>query len=93
MKKYYVYILSNKNGTVLYIGYTDNINRRLKQHKKTTGSVFTKKYNVTELLFFESFDEMKVAKDRERQLKNWRSDWKWDLVKMSNPDLKEIEIR
>jgi len=64
----------------------------LKQHKSGTGSVFTKRYNVSEMLFFESFDEMKIAKDREKKLKNWHSVWKWDLINESNPDLKTLEI-
>ena len=91
-QKYYCYFLSNKNRTVLYIGYTDNLRRRISEHKKGNGALFTKKYNATELVYFECFTEKKIAKTRELQLKNWRKDWKWDLVKGNNPDLKILEI-
>lgn len=92
MKQYFVYILSNKNRTVLYIGYTDNVKRRLRQHEKGNGSLFTKKYNVIELMCLEKFCEKKVAKEREKQLKNWHEEWKWNLIKETNPDLKTLEI-
>ena len=90
--KYYCYILSNKNRTVLYIGYTDNLGRRIHQHEKGNGALFTKKYNAYDLMYFEVFNDKREAKKRESQLKNWRKDWKWDLVKSINPDLKILEI-
>lgn len=82
--------MTNKNRTVLYIGYTNNIERRIKEHKKGNGAVFTKKYNVHDLVYFEGFDEMKIAKKREKQLKNWHKEWKWNLIKGSNPELKTL---
>lgn len=92
MDQYYVYILSNNNRTVLYIGYTENIQRRIKQHVNGKGALFTKKYNATELIYIEEYDDIKKAKKRERQLKNWNRDWKWELVKKSNPSLNKITI-
>ncbi|PCI07483.1 MAG: endonuclease [Flavobacteriaceae bacterium] len=92
MKKYFVYILSNKNRTVLYIGYTSNIDRRLMEHKKANGTNFTKKYNVVDLVYLETFEDMTVAKKREKQLKNWYKEWKWNLIKELNPTLKNIEL-
>lgn len=91
-KKYYCYILSNKNRTVLYIGYTDNLERRLNQHKRGNGALYTKKYNVVELVFFEEYEEKSEAKKREKQLKNWKREWKWDLVRNNNPELSTIKI-
>ncbi|AUC81359.1 GIY-YIG nuclease family protein [Lacinutrix sp. Bg11-31] len=91
-QKYYCYILSNKNKTVLYIGYTKDLKQRVKQHRLGTGALFTKKYNCYELLHFEKFITMKEAKSREKQLKNWNKEWKWDLIKVTNPDLKILEI-
>ena len=89
---YYCYILSNKNRSVLYIGYTEDLNRRVKQHK--SGSVvFTKKYNVVDLIYFETFEAEEEAKSRERQLKNWHKEWKWNLIKKENPDLLIIELK
>ncbi len=92
MEQYCVYILSNKNRTVLYIGFTGDIKKRVDQHEKGFGALFTKKYNATELIYFETYEEKKVAMSREKQLKNWHKDWKWDLIKKSNPDLNTIEL-
>ena len=92
--KYYCYILSNKNKnrTVLYIGYTDNLKRRVMQHKSGNGSLFTKKYNVNDLVYFEQFEDNKSARKREKQLKNWHKEWKWDMIKKLNPNLRILEI-
>ncbi|MCH3885132.1 GIY-YIG nuclease family protein [Tenacibaculum sp. MSW2] len=90
--KYYCYILTNKNRTVLYIGYTDNLKRRVEQHKKGNGALFTKKYSVCELIYFEEFIDSNSARKREKQLKNWHKDWKWNLIKESNPSLITLEV-
>ena len=90
MKESYVYITSNKNRTVLYIGVTSNILKRLEQHKNGVGSKFTSKYNATDLLYFENFTTIKLAIQREKQLKNWHSDWKWNLIKEHNSELKDL---
>ena len=92
MKEYYCYILSNKNRTVLYVGYTDNIKRRVLQHKQGNGALFTKKYNVVDLIFYEEYDNSKEARDWERQLKNWHKEWKLNLIKDVNPNLNTINI-
>ena len=90
MKQSYVYILSNKNRTVLYIGVTSNLLERVTNHKNDKGSVFTKKYNVTDLLFFEVFTNINDAIKREKQLKTWHKVWKWDLIKEQNNDLRDL---
>lgn len=77
---------------MLYIGYTNNLKIRIKQHINQNGAFFTKKYNIVDLLYYEVFEEMKLAKAREKQLKNWHSDWKWNLIKKSNPNLNTIDI-
>jgi len=92
MNLYYVYFLTNKNRTTLYIGYTDNLERRNRQHKSGSGAVFTKKYNVYDLHYFEVYEIKKLAKDREKQLKNWHKEWKWNLVIEKNPELKTLEL-
>ncbi|MFD0964061.1 GIY-YIG nuclease family protein [Pseudofulvibacter geojedonensis] len=92
MKKYYCYILSNKNRTVLYVGFTNNLKQRLSRHKSGNGSVFTKKYNVYDLIYYEEFNDNIKARKREKQIKNWHKEWKWNLIKKSNPLLKVIEI-
>ena len=91
-KLYYCYILTNKNRTVLYIGYTEDLKHRLEQHQNGSGTNFTKKYNVTHLIYLEDFTDKKEAKKREKQLKNWRKEWKWNLIKENNPLLEAIEL-
>jgi len=90
MQKGYAYILTNANCTVLYIGATKNLKNRIDCHRNGTGAVFTKKYNATVLIYFEEFDDFGDAFKREKQLKNWHKDWKWNLVKVSNPELKDL---
>ena len=85
MMKYYCYIISNKNRTVLYIGYTEDWKQRFKDHKNGRGTVFTKRYNIHYLIHLEDFESKKEAKSREKQLKNWHKEWKWNLIKASNP--------
>lgn len=90
MKNSYIYILSNKNRTVLYIGVTGDLIKRIRAHKSGTGSEFTKKYNLKDLLYFEEFMDINQAISREKQLKNWSKEWKWNLVKELNPELKDL---
>ena len=71
MKDYYVYILSNKANTVLYIGVTNNLERRIYEHKNGVLEGFTKKYNVHKLVYFEMCGDIKDAIAREKQLKKW----------------------
>lgn len=92
IQKYYCYILTNKNRTVLYIGYTDNLKRRIIQHKNGTATLFTKKYSVYYLVYFETFDNKRDTKTRERQLKNWHKEWKWNLIKSENQKLETLSI-
>ena len=92
MEKVYVYITTNKNFTVLYVGATKNLKSRMGHHKKGTGAVFTKKYNATVLIYFEEFVDYNDAFVREKQLKNWHKDWKWNLVKVLNPELKDLYL-
>lgn len=62
------------------------------QHKSGNGSNFTKKYFVFDLIYFEIFNSSILGRNREKQLKNWHKEWKWNLVRMSNPELKTLEI-
>jgi putative endonuclease len=87
MGKGYVYILTNIERTTLYIGVTSNLNQRIWDHKQGKGSEFTAKYKLSILLYAEEFDSLSDAIAREKQLKAWRKDWKWELIKKSNPEL------
>ena len=90
MEEGFVYILSNKNRTTTYIGVTNDIERRMIEHKIGSGSRFTSKYKLYELMYYESYSLIIDAIDREKQLKNWHRDWKWNLIKEENPKLVDL---
>jgi len=90
METFYVYILSNKMRTVLYIGVTNDLERRIFEHKTGHGSKFCIKYNVTDLMYYEEYPLIIDAISREKQLKNWHRDWKWNLIKTKNKYLYDI---
>ncbi len=90
MKTYYVYILSNWTGSVLYIGVTNDLIRRLFEHRQKEASTFTAKYNVEKLVYFEQCPEADIAIAREKQLKNWRRDKKIRLIEGLNPDWHDL---
>ena len=87
---FYIYILTNKNHTVLYIGVTSDLKRRLKQHKQKSNKGFTGKYNVEKLLYFESSPYVENAIKREKQLKKWNRTWKENLINEMNPDWNDL---
>lgn len=90
MKTYYVYILtSQKNGT-LYIGVTNNLDRRIYEHKNNLIEGFTKKYKVHTLVYFEEAPSIESAIAREKQLKNWRRYWKLELINNTNPNWNDL---
>lgn len=90
MPSNYVYIMSNKNLTTLYIGVTNNLQKRVLEHKQGEGSEFTKKYNLKKLLYLEEAESINDAIAREKQLKRWHSEWKWNLIKSTNPELNDL---
>ena len=89
---YFVYITTNPKRTVLYIGITNNLQRRLQEHFNNCGnkSTFAGRYFCYRLLYYERFDSAKSAIEREKQLKNWSRDKKLTLIKKTNPLLKFI---
>jgi len=92
MNQYFVYILTNKSNKVLYIGVTNNLERRMFEHKNKMINGFTKKYNLTKLVYFEETSDIKSALEREKQLKNWHRDWKINLINNFNPKWKDLSI-
>ncbi|UII19158.1 GIY-YIG nuclease family protein [Fulvivirga ligni] len=86
----YVYIVSNKSRTVLYIGVTSNLASRSWQHKHVEGSQFTKRYKCTDLVYFEFLPDIVSAIAREKQLKKWKRQWKFDLIRTINTDLRDL---
>ena len=88
---YYVYILSNKNNNVLYTGVTNDLIRRVYEHKHHLDkSSFTAKYNVTKLVYFEETSDVKAAIEREKQIKSWNRIRKFFMIKERNPGLEDI---
>lgn len=86
----YIYIVSNKYRTTLYIGVTTDLAARSDQHKNGDGSKFTKKYQCTDLIYYEFFPTIVEAINREKQLKKWKRVWKEDLIRRINPTLKDL---
>ncbi len=90
MNQYYVYIVSNKHRTTFYTGVTNDIKRRIAEHKELRGSAFCKKYNITDLVYFETFNDIFLAISREKQLKNWHREWKLNLIRSVNAEMKDL---
>ena len=89
---FYVYILTNKNKTVLYTGVTNNLHIRLHQHKnKTNPNSFTAKYNVAFLVYYEKYDWIQQAIEREKEIKNLSRTKKLDLIRIQNPNLEFLD--
>ena len=87
-----VYILASQPRGTLYIGVTSNLEARLWQHRKGTLPGFTSKHGVTRLVWFEMHGDMIAAITREKQLKNWRRQWKVNLIEASNPHWADLAI-
>ena len=90
---YFVYILSNWNHSVLYIGVTNNLERRLYEHKNHLVDGFTDKYNVTKLVYFENTSDVRSAIAREKQLKGWTRAKKIALVNKENPGWCDLSLQ
>ncbi len=90
MKKGFVYMMSNKQDGVLYIGVTSDIVKRVYEHKNDFVDGFTKQYNLKNLVYYEAYDEIEEAIKREKQLKNWHRDWKIELVNKQNPHWEDL---
>lgn len=87
---YYVYLTaSGKHGT-LYLGVTNNLVRRIYEHKSKVSPGFTSQYNVTRLVWYEIYDDAINAITREKELKKWRRDWKIRLIEEDNPDWTDL---
>ena len=87
---YYVYLLTNKGNTVLYTGVTNDLQRRIYEHKNKLIEGFTKKYNICKLVYFESTTDIQSAIEREKQIKGWIRKRKNQLIESINPDWKDL---
>ncbi len=89
---YYVYILTNMDNKVLYIGVTSNLLRRISEHKNNIHKGFTSKYNVYKLVYYEYTTDIIAAINREKQLKGWIRAKKIQLIENKNPDWKDLSV-
>ena len=90
MQIYYVYILSNYTNSTLYIGVTNDLKRRIYEHKNKLISGFSSKYNVNKLVYFEETTDIKSAIQREMNLKKWKREWKDEIIKKNNPSFYDL---
>ena len=89
-KQYCVYIMTNAHNTVLYTGVTNNLARRVYEHKNGLGGVFTKKYNINKLVYYEIGNDINEAIVREKQIKGGSRKKKIDLINSLNPERKDL---
>ena len=92
MKQYYVYIMTNKSRT-LYTGVTNNLERRVYEHKQKLIPGFTTKYNISRLVFFEATQDIRAAIEREKQIKGWLRSKKIALIESVNPQWEDLSSR
>jgi putative endonuclease len=89
-KNYYIYIITNSSNKTLYIGVSNDLTKRIFEHKNGIIKGFSKKYQLKKLVYFEDFNNIDDAIKREKQLKNWHREWKLNLIKNINPTLKDL---
>lgn len=90
---YYVYMLTNYNNKVLYTGVTNNLCRRLYEHKSKLIKGFTEKYNVNKLVYFEESNNPEAAIKREKQIKGWKREKKNNLIEKMNPKWEDLSLK
>lgn len=89
---YYVYLVTNRKHGALYIGVTNNLERRLSEHKQGEVKGFTQKYQISKLVYYEHFTSVTAAIGREKELKKWKRQWKINLFEKNNPDWDDISV-
>jgi putative endonuclease len=87
---FFVYVLASKRNGTLYVGVTNNLARRLLEHKAKLVPGFTRKYEIDQLVYFEALDSILEARAREHSLKRWRRAWKIALIEKLNPDWRDL---
>lgn len=86
----YVYILASRRNGTLYIGVTNNLSKRIYEHKNELTDSFTKKYRIHTLVYFETFDDIGEAILREKRMKKWNRSWKVELIEKNNPNWQDL---
>jgi putative endonuclease len=88
--RYFVYVLARRYRGTLYVGVTNDLSRRIGEHKSLAVPGFTRKYKVGKLVYQEEYSSILEARARERALKRWRRDWKIDLIETANPRWRDL---
>ena len=89
-KEAYVYIMSSRYNTTLYIGMTNDLQRRVGEHKAHVNKGFSNRYNCEKLVYFEELESIDAAINREKELKNWKREWKNSLINEANPKWQDL---
>jgi len=91
-RRYYVYLVTNWNNKVMYVGVTNNLERRIYEHKNKIIRGFTEKYNLHKLVYFEETQDVNAAIEREKEIKKWRREKKNKLVNFMNPNWDDLRL-
>jgi putative endonuclease len=86
----YVYILASQRNGTLYVGVTNNLARRIGEHQSGLVPGFTRQYGVDKLVYFEGYDSILEAREREHRMKRWKRAWKLELIEKLNPDWRDL---
>jgi putative endonuclease len=89
-KNGYLYILASRRNGTLYVGVTSDLVRRIEEHRQKLVDGFTKEYNVTTLVYFETFEDIRETIIREKQIKGWKRKWKTELIQSINPYWRDL---
>ena len=90
MKQFYVYILASKKNGTLYVGVTSDIRKRIYEHREGLYDGFTKQHSIKRLVWYEVHDTVATAIQREKNLKDWKREWKIELIEDKNPDWNDL---
>ncbi len=88
----YVYIMASQRNGTLYVGVTKNLSRRVYEHKNDVVEGFTQKYRVHQLVYYEFYDDLENAVLREKRMKDWKRQWKLELIEKMNPDWQDLAL-
>ena len=92
-RQYYIYILTNWNDSAMYVGMTNDLQRRIYEHKNKLVAGFTQKYGISKLVHYETTNDVQAAIAREKEIKKWRRDKKNNLVMQHNPSLEDLSLK
>jgi len=85
-KKYYTYILTHERNHIFYVGITNNIERRISEHKESTHGTHVGRYNIKKLVYFEEHSDVRIDIKREKTIKKWKREWKRNIITEQNPE-------